>query len=124
MNPIDEKLLKHSKKILDESAESLDAATLSRLNQARQKALDNKMESHGTSFSFMTSWIPASAAASLGIAVTTAWLLTSLPDDTEQFQIAKAYEDMEMLTSETDLELLEQLEFVSWLVEEEQNNAG
>jgi len=120
MNPIDEKLLKNSKKILDESAESLDAATLSRLNQARQKALG----SHTAAFSFKTSWIPASAFASLGIAVTTAWLLTSLPDDTEQFQIAKVYEDMEMLTSETDLELLEQLEFVSWLVEEEQNNAG
>jgi len=114
MNPDEKKFLKQSKDMLDASAESLDAATLSRLNQARQLALQNQPSSAGV----FHGALPATALASLVVIVITAWLWTVLPEADQQGQLAYQYEDMEILTSDTELELLEQLEFVSWLLQQ------
>jgi len=76
MNPQDDEFLKQTRKALDESADSLDGATLSRLNQARQKALQS------------------------AVAIVTAWLLSSTPDEqAQQLQLAYEEQDMDMLTS-------------------------
>jgi len=119
MNPQDDEFLKQTRKALDESADSLDGATLSRLNQARQKALQS-----ATKPDFLSAALPAGIMTGLGVAIVTAWLLSSTPDEqAQQLQLAYEEQDMDMLTSDTELELLEELEFVSWLVLE-QNNAG
>ncbi|VAW59823.1 hypothetical protein MNBD_GAMMA11-104 [hydrothermal vent metagenome] len=120
MNSNDDEFLKQTRKTLDESADSLDAATLSRLNQARQKALQSQ-----TKPGILSSTLPAGIMAGLGVAVVTAWLLLSQTqsEQAQQHQLAYETQDMDMLTSDTELELLEDLEFVSWLVLE-QNNAG
>lgn len=123
MKPENDEFLKQTRKALDESADSLDASTRSRLNQARQKAL----QSHGRQRPFAFG-LPAGIMAGVGVAALSVWLLTSQPDEDPALQMAHnnewgEMEDIEMLTSETELELLEELEFVSWLVLE-QNNAG
>jgi len=115
MNP-DEKeniFLRQSKKLLDDSVDSLDAATLSRLNQARQRALgkhrSNLFAGSRTGIVF----------ASFAVAAIVALLWTQMPLQQPE-TLAQQYEDIDMLTAETDLELLEDLEFVSWLLEENQ----
>ncbi|HED35014.1 MAG TPA: DUF3619 family protein [Gammaproteobacteria bacterium] len=124
MNTKDDEFLKQTRKALDESADSLDAATCSRLNQARQKALQNHARQRLFAFG-----LPAGIMAGIGVAALTTWLLTSLlnEDPSLQMQLVQSgtweVEDIDMLTSDTELELLEELEFVSWLVLE-QNNAG
>ncbi|VAW66907.1 hypothetical protein MNBD_GAMMA09-3123 [hydrothermal vent metagenome] len=131
MNPKNDDFLKQSRKQLNESADSLDAATLSRLNQARQKAL----KTH-TKRRFMPFKLPvAGIMASISIATIAGWLWTSQLPPVASVQLAFDDEDLNMLTSNAELELLEELEFVSWLVLEqevtpdigntqEQRNAG
>lgn len=115
--------LRHSKKLLDDSVDSLDAATLSRLNQARQKALDAR---RSNVFSGSKAGL---AFASLVVAALVILLWTVTPEQPSA-ELAQQYEDIDMLTADADLELLEDLEFVSWLLEENQvlpvelNDAG
>jgi len=116
MSPTDDEFLKQSRKILDDSIESLDAATLSRLNQARQKAL----QSQSSATVLFTNWLPATAFVSLSVIAATLWLWIEISENRQQNHLAYQYEDMEILTSDTELELLEQLEFVGWLVELDQ----
>jgi hypothetical protein len=90
---------------LDDSVESLDAATLSRLNQARHRALETGAQSPQRS-----SWIVAAAFASVFVVVSVGWLVnTSMPAQDENAVIA----------SSEDLELIDDLEFVSWLAEQD-----
>jgi len=133
MKPDEKAFLKHTRKVLDESADALDTATLSRLNQARQKALQSVQHNQQQTSrrNVMAFKMPAAIAASVCIALFGSWLMWSQtqltdPDKPAQDQLAYADEDINMLASDTELELLEQLEFVSWLVvqELEENNAG
>lgn len=105
--------LQGSNQLLDESVESLDAATLSRLNQARQKALACH---HTKAFSPLQK---TAVFASLAIAAIASLLWLNIPQQAATQQLATSYEDIEILTSYADLELLQDLEFVSWLLVEE-----
>jgi len=115
--------LQHSKKLLDDSVDSLDAATLSRLNQARQKALDTRRANL-----FSDNRIGV-VFASFAVAAIVTLLWTTTPQQ-KSVELAQQYEDIDMLTADADFELLEDLEFVSWLLEEnlelptEINDAG
>ncbi len=116
MNPDDKEFLRHSKKLLDESVDSLDAATLSRLNQARQKALETGRLNVRSSNLFSgnrTGVVIASFAAAAMVILL--WMAT--PQHQPEL-LALQYEDIDMLIADADLELLEDLEFVSWLLEE------
>ncbi len=130
MKPDNKAFLKQTRKLLDDSADSLDAATLSRLNQARQKALQSQRSNTGFLPFKLSIGATAGIMASISIAVVGSWLLLSQPGmQSQQIQPAQLVydgEDLNMLVSDTELELLEQLEFVSWLVEQDrqQNNAG
>jgi len=125
MNPDDKEnvFLQHSKKLLDDSVDSLDAATLSRLNQARQKALDTR---RSNLFSDNRTGV---VFASFAVAAIVSLLWITMPQQ-KPVELAQQYEDIDMLTADADFELLEDLEFVSWLLEEnmeqtvEINDAG
>jgi len=121
MKPEDETFLQQSKKLLDESVDSLDAATLSRLNQARQRALDIRLDTRRTNH-FLTARNGA-VFASLAVATVVVLLWTSTPQQ-QTSVVAQQYEDLEMLTADADLDLLEDLEFVSWLVEADLNSTS
>ncbi len=125
MNPDDKEkiFLQRSKKQLDDSVDALDAATLSRLNQARQKALDTRRSNL-----FSDNRIGV-VFASFAVAAIVVLLWTTTPQQ-KPVELAQQYEDIDMLTADADFELLEDLEFVSWLLEEnlelptEINDAG
>lgn len=108
--------LKQVKQALDESTDNLDAAARSRLNQARQAALQELKKSprHRTKAWWM---IPAGGTAVAAIAVLSSVLyfrtsgLVALPHD--------GINDLEIVASRDQLDMYENLDFYLWLVEEE-----
>jgi len=95
----EEHFLQKVREQLNESAQTLDAATLSRLNQARQKALAQHRPSN------WTLWLPAAAMATVVAAIIGGNLLLQQPDienNAQQF----AFEDVEILASDADIDLL------------------
>lgn len=95
----EEQFLQKVRKQLDESADSLDAATLSRLNQARQKALAQRAPRN------WTLWLPAAAMATVVAALIGGNLLLQKPDTDINAQHF-AFEDVELLASDADIDLL------------------
>lgn len=95
---------------LDNSIEHLDANTLSRLNQARHRALAQTEKPR----LFNSQWLKAGAFAVLLVTVINGWLFISTPDiqqiDTDAFELVIANEDFE---------LLQDLDFVAWMIEQE-----
>lgn len=108
MNPGDEKRAEQARRLLDESVEDLDAATLSRLNQARQQAL----EAAGHRAYARWAWwaVPAGGLAAAFFAAVI-WLPRPAVDGAP----ALPMEDMEILVNADSLEMLEDLEFFMWL---------
>lgn len=110
----DEALLTSVTNTLDDSVDHLDANTLSRLNQARQRALDGKRRSFFSAF-----WLPATSFASISVVIFAGWLFFTAPqtslDNFNDAELVAASEDL----NDEKLELLEDMEFVSWLLEEE-----
>jgi hypothetical protein len=88
---------------LDEDVAHLDAATLSRLNQARQRALAQRP---GAARMWLFGGSALTACAML-LAVTLVWRGDSASSVDPVF-------DQELL-AEADLELMEDLEFYAWL---------
>ena len=86
---------------LDESVEHLDAATLSRLNQARHNALQQTPS---------RSWrmLPYAVAASCGVLVITLLM--------QPKQLQTPFEtDYELSLIQEDLEMIEQLDMLEWM---------
>lgn len=96
-----------AKDLFDESVERLDAATLSRLNQGRQRALA-ELE-HGRLHGQWLRWVPVTAAAAVALI---AVMVVNRPVVVDE---PITVTDFEMLIEHEDLELLEDLEFYTWL---------
>lgn len=106
MNKTDEQLAHDAKQAFDQSVDELDAATLSRLNRGRQAALAAARQPVRQ----WLRWVPATGVAAAALLV----LLTQQgPGDVEV--IAAPAVDLEILLSEESIEMLEELEFYSWL---------
>jgi len=119
----DEEFARRTGARLRESARDLDAATLSRLNRARQKALDEmsgrKRGAHGW-------WVPAGATA-IGVTVVIGlWRAGGSGVAPTEFAPLAADDvtDFELLLDEGDLEMLEELEFFAWLAVEDLEATG
>lgn len=95
---------------LDQSIEHLDAHTLSRLNQARHRALEQLDKPRLLN----PQWVKAGTFAVLLVTMINGWLFFSTsntqPTNTDDF--------MMIVTSE-DYELVQELDFVVWMIEEE-----
>ena len=91
---------------------ALDARTRSRLNQARQAAVAELNKPGGSPFLRPGGWMTAGGA--VAAAVTVALLLRQggLSPDIPGYAPA---EDIEIILSEGDLELYEELEFYAWV---------
>jgi len=103
--------------LLRESAATLDGQTRSRLNRARQAALDELPAARrpGTRYG----WALAGVAA---VAVLTAVLLNNRPPVEATVPLAEvpaAAVDLDLLMAEEELEMLEDLEFFAWLETED-----
>jgi hypothetical protein len=112
-----------AKQVLDESAQNLDAAAVSRLNRARQRALEQ------TRPRVMRPWfLPAGLASACAvlIAVAVAWHTpthTAAPmmNDASAGTFAS---DLDMMSSDDGIEFYEDLDFYAWLDAQEKDNNG
>ena len=107
MNDRDKEFSKKAKAAFDSSVDELDAATLSRLNRSRHEALAelHKPTRH------VSNWMPATGVAA---AVVVAVVVLQIPD-VDNDELPAAVSDMEILLGEDSIEMLEELEFYSWL---------
>jgi len=107
---VNEVYLKSVTDSLDISIEHLDANTLSRLNQARHHALAQA----GKPRLFNSQWLKAGAFAVLLVTVINGWLFISTPDIQQMNTDA-----FELIVANEDFELLQDLDFVAWMIEQE-----
>jgi len=109
--PMDEKdLAVQAKALFDDSVEQLDAATLSRLNQGRQKALE-EVRVAGPAGQWAR-WVPAGGLAAAAVVAVVVWQGVPVENSTPA---AASAADFEIMLSEDSLDMLEDLEFYSWM---------
>lgn len=100
------------KKRLQNDAPALDAATRSRLNQARQAALRELDRPAWSSLAGRGSWMTAGGAVAAGVMVA---LLLRQGGVAPELPAYAPAEDIEIILSEGDLELYDELEFYTWV---------
>lgn len=98
---------------LDEDIQRYDAAALSRLNRARQRALDAGLRPPRRR-AWQLPWALAGGAAALLLSLALVWQLPQSPAPLPTAAEAGA-DDFELLAAGTELELIENLEFYAWL---------
>jgi hypothetical protein len=114
-----------ARQLFDESVDCLDAETRSKLNRGRQVALA-ELQSGGRRW---VQWAPAGGVAVAAVAALLVWTGSPQIDELATPEVAS---DMEILLTEDSLEMLEDLEFYSWIeldddsteAEEPTNNVG
>ena len=106
----DRTLEERTKALFQESVANLDGPTRSKLTQARYRALAELQAPSRAAWRW--SWAPAGAIAAVALAT---WMLWSgQPPVEETFDVAAAT-DLEILLSEEELDMLQELEFYAWL---------
>jgi len=106
----DEQPADKAKKLFDESVDRLDAATLSRLNKGRHDALAELH--HARLTRQWPRWVPATGIAAA--ALVTAMVMRG-PGMIVVPEVPARVTDFEILMDEESLEMLEDLEFYSWI---------
>ncbi len=108
MNEPVDKFGKKAKAAFDASVDELDAATLSKLNASRNKALEELTRPKRQ----WSRWAPATGVAA-AVMVAVMWLQspTAVNDVAGPVNVT----DMEILLGEDSIEMLEELEFYSWI---------
>ena len=104
-----------AKRTFDDSVAALDAATRSKLTQARYRALEEQASARDRGF--RSTLLPAgTVAATALVALLVVWQLPRGGDDGLQ---APQVGDLEILLGEEDLKMLdEEIEFYGWLEEQ------
>jgi len=97
-----------SRELYRDSIDNIDAATRSRLTQARHSALQAMPKRRATTLR----WLPAGAAAA---AAMVAWLIIGqAPNGVPE---PETVAELDILMGEDELEMLEELEFYAWIDE-------
>lgn len=97
-----------AKQLFDESVEGLDGQTRSRLNRGRQAALE-ELETGRLAW---VQWAPAAGLAAAAIFAVVLWTGNQPVDQlTPEASVA----DFEILLTQDSFEMLEDLEFYSWI---------
>ena len=103
---------RRTKRAFDDSVNTLDAATRSRLTQARYRALEERQL--GRDRGWRSALVPAGGAVAATALV--AWLVVWQQPPASEDVHAASLGDLEILLGEEDLEMLdEELEFYGWL---------
>ena len=98
------------KSTLDQQADNLDAATLSRLNQSRQAALQQlEKKRHVKSWQL---WVPASGLVA-AVLLTSVFLFKA-----EEIAVSTGIDEIEIIASNDGMDMYEKLDFYMWLAEE------
>ena len=104
----DDALAEKARQLFDESVQNLDGETRSRLNRGRQAALAEI----GSGNRRWAQWAPAGGVAVAAAAALVVWTGSSQIEVMDAPEVAS---DMEILLTEDSLEMLEDLEFYSWI---------
>jgi hypothetical protein len=97
-----------AKQLFDESVDGLDAETRSRLNRGRHAALAEP----GAGRPAWVLWAPGLGVAAAAVLAVVLW--TGNPSSSD-ITVPAVATDMEILLTEDSLEMLEDLEFYSWI---------
>ncbi len=110
----DDSLVTRANELFNDSVQNIDGETRSRLNRRRQQALEAAATKPllGT----WNVWAPAGAAAAIAMLALVMWSGQELPTNSVA---PTAASDFEMLLEQDSLEMLEDLEFYSWMDSEE-----
>jgi len=108
MNEQDDGFEKKVKAVFDTSVDDLDAATLSKLNRGRHEALEELEHARHQ----WSRWMPATGVAA---AVLVAIVVLQSPSDVDDAFGPTTVTDIEILLGEDSIEMLEDLEFYSWI---------
>ncbi len=103
-----EQVTKQAKALFDDSVERLDAATLSRLNQGRHKALAELADAESR-----TNWLRWAPAAGVAAAAVVTVIVMRGPEVVDVETVTAS--DFEMLLDEDGFEMFEDLEFYAVL---------
>ena len=114
MSKSDDKFADQAKTLFDDSADRLDGATLSTLNQSRHRALEELKAGPSP----LWRWAPA---AGVTAAVLVAVMVT-LEEQPAVDALPDSVADMEILLGEDSIEMLEDLEFYAFIDMLEQEN--
>lgn len=123
LNGAEDEFAREAGQRLRRSADELDAATLSRLNRARQKALDEMPRERGNGIGW---WVPAGVTALVAMVAIGVWQAGGPVEGPTEIAPLTADEvtDFDILLEEGGLEMLEDLEFFAWLSETDMETAG
>jgi hypothetical protein len=98
--------------LFERSVENLDGKTRSRLNQARQAALEELRGAHKRSW--RSAWVPVGSG--LAVAVLAVWMTvgewTHQPNEN-----GAAVDDLELFAEVPTLDMLRDVEFYAWMAE-------
>jgi len=100
----------------DDSVQRLDAATQSRLNRGRQQAL-----AEGARFGRWNQWLPLAGVAATTVLAVVLWRGNTQGDEP---LAAPAVADFELLLDQDDFEMLQDLEFYSWIEIDDDSGAN
>ncbi len=104
----DEAFAEKAKQLFDESVENLDGETRSRLNRGRQAALEQLAAGKPV----WVQWAPAAGVAAAAVFAVVLWTGNQPVDELTPEATAS---DFEILLTEDSFEMLEDLEFYSWI---------
>ncbi len=104
----DEAFAAKAKQLFDESVENIDAHTRSRLNRGRQAALEQLAAGRPV----WVQWVPAAGVAAAAVFAVVLWTGNQPVDGLTPEATAS---DFEILLTEDSFEMLEDLEFYSWI---------
>jgi hypothetical protein len=104
----DDAFVEKASQLFDASVDGLDGETRSKLNRGRQAALA-ELQPGGRRWA---QWVPAGGVAAAAVAVLVVWSISLQVPELDAPGVAS---DMEILLTEESLEMLEDLEFYSWI---------
>jgi len=111
---------KRAKELLDTSIEHLDGRTLSRLTQARHAALDEAQRSRRSGVQRW--WLPATGVATAAV-VAVMLVHSGRPTQVAATGEGSLLDDFEIVAEADNLDMLQDVEFYSWLPEDTQDVA-
>ena len=106
----EDQFLQKAKARFDESVEELDGASRSRLNRARHAAIEASAPG-GATIGRWKQWVPAGGVAAAAVIVAFVWNNSSIMDTESSVPV----DDLEILITDDSFEMLEDLEFYSWI---------
>jgi len=105
--------------LFDESVQALDAQTQSRLNRGRQRALAELDSRAG--FRTPSKWVPAAGVAAVAVFAVVLW---SGKPPVDEISPPATTSDLEILLNQDSFEMLQDLEFYSWIDLDAELDAG